>query len=118
MIKLEEIVPYLPYDLRIMYDESEGDNHRFTMVVGDIPSIISFDKIKPMLIPLSELNEDNADFLSGDGYLLVCEDVVDVFTILNSFSYSDVTKLLSKHYDVFGLIEKGLAINKNDIKNE
>jgi len=93
----------------------------------------NFSDIKLALKPLSDLlfNEDQAvyqDFLSdfkeeigGDWSEIMDEGVQHLFENYNSINtvhiealpYSLATWLLSKHYDIFGLIEAKLAVDIN-----
>jgi hypothetical protein len=81
-------------------------------VKGERYRIANNGTLKPILRPLSDLNEDTARILSSDGYMAVMEETLDI----RYLSYSDAVILFKNHYDVFELIEKGLAIDINTIK--
>jgi len=121
-LELKHIAPYLPYGLKMKFTSTyEVDK----LSKEDIVILKQIDEgsicvngyktnnksYKPILHPLSELTSDNAYFLSSNGYMAVCEECV----YIDEMRYSDVEKLIERHYDVFGLIEKGLAIDINTI---
>jgi hypothetical protein len=124
-LELKHIAPYLPYGLNVVFD-----NKISGILSGIRPNLLTelivmeeldnntpiyknwcLDDTKPVLKPLSDLNEDNARFLSSDGYMAVYEECIYV----DEMHYSDVLKLIERHYDVFGLIEQGLAISYDDL---
>jgi hypothetical protein len=124
-LELKHIAPYFPYGLNVVFD-----NKISGILSGIRPNLLTelivmeeldnntpiyknwcLDDTKPVLKPLSDLNEDNARFLSSDGYMAVCEECIYV----DEMHYSDVLKLIERHYDVFGLIEQGLAISYDDL---
>lgn len=68
------------------------------------------DLIKPILRPLSDMTEEEkreADLVRGNG------DGCDNYAVPEAYEFK---YLLSKHFDLFGLIEAGLAIDKTTIK--
>jgi len=101
-LTLKHIAPYLPYGLKIQYNNPSHKTWNTMSLTHMSVDIIPL--WKPILRPLSDLNSDNADFLSSDGYMSVCDD---------EMRYSDVEELIKQHYDVFGLIDNGLAIDIN-----
>lgn len=124
-LEIKHVAPYLPYDLlffryeRRCLDKSvtpviwSKDLHPFQTQLNAVTlNGFNYETSKPILRPLSDLNEDNARFLSSDGYMAVCEECIYV----DEMHYSDVLKLIERHYDVFGLIENGLAISYNELK--
>ena len=88
-LKLKHLAPYLPYDLQVF----EIDN-QYTL---DTDSLNYWNEspaeIKPILRPL-----DGKNFTSRD------------------YTYNEWAFFFEQHYDVFGLIEKGLAIDINTLK--
>jgi len=124
-LELKHIVPYLPYGLKIMTDydgvqevSSLPDFYHVSYYnketdAGDDPHIKS---VRPILHSLSDLTQDSKDYMkfSGDACLSICEES-HLWNLTESWSYDDVSKLFELHYDVFGLIEKGLAIDKNTL---
>jgi len=132
-LELKHLAPYLPYGLKIyacqneyvLELEEEMDNE--TISVRETIE----NNHKPILFPISDLTKEiciNGLFFCPIKCLL--EDVgfdvsefnnsnfnikTDTFTDLDISSFNDVQKLLEWHFDVFGLIEKGLAIDINTL---
>jgi hypothetical protein len=72
-------------------------------------------KIKPVLKPMYELKEKINQYysqLTNDDLERILKETKK-WTRLQSYSY--IRWLLKNHFDVFGLIDKGLAIDKNEI---
>ena len=98
MLKYEYIKPYIPYNLKVsLLGNSEGELlecDQFDCDVSLKNNIVhtSIKNIKPILHPMS--------------------DIVDV----NEMSDNAKKMFLKLHYDIFGLIDKGLAENANDMK--
>lgn len=125
-LTLEHLAPYLPHGLKILkgngftqtlsiYDKGEGSNMSVLNVIQGLA--------KPLLIPLSELNGQNyIDF----GEWVFGQHFQDFHGIGEAFGYLEriwkspitdwpyglLNELISLQYDVFGLIESGLALNK------
>jgi hypothetical protein len=78
----------------------------------------NFDRIKPILRPLSDMTEDELKCLRSErGHLKgVHRDDLKFIIIMNKWSPEDFIFLLSKHFDLFGLIPAGLAIDKTTLK--
>lgn len=106
-----ELIPYKrPYerlDKKILLSEVFGYEH---------------EAYKPILRPLSDLTKDEGfyeqfynAFKDDDEHLdYVCEFKGDLTQTVTSWRC--ISFLVSAHFDVFGLIEKGLAININTLK--
>jgi hypothetical protein len=136
-LELKHLAPYLPYELLL-----KGNIESWKMT-GDNISYVEQVQAKPILRPLSDLvNEINVDgkrfipiehFEAGSvyrdykgvktsvyiSYDLCGETFTDAICIGGSIKDTDykyVELLLKWHFDVFRLIEDGLAINMNDIK--
>ena len=136
-MKLEHLAPYLPYGLKVQGQPTKeivelgGLDGDIALLVGR--GRIDFFDIKPILHPLSELTkeiEHNGeklkpiwklyDAIVGKGensniaeMILnrVLKKEIDI-EVLPHFVY---VKLFEWHFDVFGLIEKGEAIDINTI---
>ena len=140
-LELKHLTPYLPYGLKdvgghyyVGICTSNPDKYGTVDRNGNIYESRMFlmaeqengaitweahsNMVLPILIPLSDLSKDE---LRGQGFwhhidYLTHEHQAEPkrFPILDA-PYEMVEYLLSKHYDIFGLIEKGLAINKNTL---
>ena len=131
-LELKHIAPYLPYGLKaqlIIKDKvvETGEirsvtHHDFathptkiSINYGDAEHIWMF---KPILRPLSDLSDEYIDSLTNDlddrGRF---RDCVNMKLFKPEFlGYYLVQLLLENHFDIFGLIDSGLAIDKNTIK--
>ena len=98
-LELKHLAPYLPYGLKVFL--VNHNYHEYPMTSENIITIEGTIR-KPILRPLSDLDlpEDN-EFNTPEN--------------LQGCTFGYVTGLISEHYDVFGLIEKGLAIDINTI---
>ena len=129
-LTIEHLAPYLPYGLQIHWNTSKR-----TSIVRMQPSNISDVEIyttnfKPILRPLSDLTkeiEHNGETLIVMHRILesYCFDVSKMTNeevrqysesmIEVDMAYQTGVILFTYHFDVFGLIERGLAININDV---
>jgi hypothetical protein len=129
-LELKHLAPYLPYGLNIKII----DNIR-NYKVGQIRELkvqlfwdfskSERDIIKPILRPLSDLTtshnifEDKAICFIDESDNGGSFTIDDIYFKYKESSFSDWRNayllLLENHFDVFGLIEKGLAININDL---
>ena len=133
-LELKHITPYLPYKLKCQYTDTFGEVRIGTLnlIHKDKFGVDScFDEnLKPILHPLSDLTKeievngkiivpieelnkeigcgynrtDDILWITDNSYLGFCENYVPFYE-----------KLLEWHFDIFGLIEKGLAININTL---
>lgn len=137
-LELKHLAPYLPYKLRVLHTESSREgyftseetietlSHECVCFVNSFnsPADYYYDEIdvliKPILRPLSDLTKE----------ILFEENIVIPFDVLNwdieftnavinniipvlGLAYSDIEYLQKLHFDVFGLIPKGLAVDVN-----
>lgn len=116
-LELKHLTPYLPYGLKIRNQAFRIDyvNKEFGVLNGIYPLYkdekcywqyttsenstgSSLKNCKPILRPLSDLTKE-----------------YDLDNSYEGWQSEWIEHLLSKHFDVFGLIEKGLAIDINTI---
>jgi hypothetical protein len=123
-LKLEHLAPYLPYGLKV------GKLHYLHsgVGIGSIDHLLTTKskQYKPILRPLYDLTRSE---LERQGYW----HHIDWLTYelqtskinngskglekhINDAPYEMIVYLLSKHYDVFGLIDKDLAISHSDVE--
>ena len=126
-LELKHLAPYLPYSLKYLYNDEileldglDVNQDVFNCDMGETP----FENIKPILRPLSDLTKQHeADMteysdiervvFSGNPsnlYFTNTEEKTYLDDYVDSLNY-----LLSHHFDVFGLIEAGLAIDINTL---
>lgn len=127
-LELKHLAPYLPYFIDVQWLR-EDDNKliKMKLVMGDYPFLINKHKAKPILKPLHDLTRGE---LEKQGYW----HHIDWLTYelqtskrnnglkglekhINDAPYEMIQYLFSKHYDVFGLIDKGLAYSYSDVQS-
>lgn len=129
-LELKHIAPYLPYGVKAIYQDDvcyiNGiylDGSIF-VVTSDGGEYTNLTQIKPILRPLSDLtieiyndlsesypNTPNWDMYHKIWYtskIPLHETIIE---------YCVFEKLTEWHFDVFGLIDKGLAIDINTLNN-
>lgn len=138
-LTIKELAPYLPYGLKIF---SEDGNSYDVITDIQIAHIIKHNRIgevKPILRPLSDLTKEikvngekfvpieyfelgddyneSVDYGNGNIKLIgLLKDMAKYnFIDSNYMPYYVVQKLFEWHFDVFGLIEKRLAIDINTL---
>lgn len=138
MIQLHEIVGYLPYELKVLrtfnseimimngislpntIEALEIDNLQICALLAFGNCEIDLDEeFKPLLLPLSALTEE----IEVNKEKFVPSDVLNTdFTALMNQKedimfgqYNKVLELLQWHFDIHGLIERGLAIDKRSV---
>ncbi len=124
-LTLEHLAPYLPYGLKLFYADGSIRELRYLDVTGICPVF------KPILRPLCDLTKeiehnserfvpknriDQYTQVGGDGKLYLLVDGALWSCNPLSWDYSTVLKLISWHFDVFGFIDNGLAIDFNTLK--
>lgn len=128
-LELKHLAPYLPYSLKV---EMEGKKCNVAWMstkniavhrpcgIGDYKRIqwkYAHLNIKPFLKPLSQLNNNEwkSIFVQSD-----IDDILDKYRIdgtLDCVEHYLVQILVKHHFDISGLIEAGLAIDINTLKN-
>ena len=143
MITIKQLAPYLPYKVKIQIETTDiryetmigiapNDDDKYFKIQGD-----KFDLInelswglncycKPVLRPLSDLSKKikhNNETLIPTRVLELRLGINDEYfgwddhkTLLEWLSYDAVKLLLEWHFDIFGLIPEGLAVDMNTIK--
>lgn len=142
-IELKHLACYLPYGLKIMAKiESQIENHPFEHcdivnvnllsksltirhMVGidkDVEYITykNFEDIKPILRPLSDYKDVNEDAMVNLNIdisdQLIIADCANGYFNPQDLMYRVAEICFENHIDVFGLIDKGLAIDINTLK--
>lgn len=140
-LELKHLAAYLPYKLQVKLNNNvvwkpnggekpilKGASATLTTaLLDDINEGVydSLAKFNPILRPLSdflkETEIDGIKFTPKDEFDKVCNWNYGTWYGMSSYKimkycpYSDLELLLKWHFDVFGLIEKGLAISINDV---
>lgn len=130
MTTLEKLSAYLPYQLMCWVDKNK--KARMDSVYADgtctfhelVESEKGFKYITPMLKPIREADKYiQKEFLKHDKGLWCDENCINLFCKsklrtseelseldLSKLPYDSIQWLLKNHYDVFGMIEAGEAI--------
>ena len=133
-LELKHLAPYLPYDLECkVWKPAHIHNNKVVKLVGLINKDCGcftqnnyyYDEFKPILRPLSDLTkviQHNGDeFIPYIEYNYISEFLEELstldYTYMDHVQYKVINVLFELHFDVFGLIEKGLAIDINTIKS-
>lgn len=120
-MKLENLAPYLPYRLK-SYTLYDGNVLVRDITVNNVMAFVDGDiNSRPILRPLSDLTKEIEH--NGEKFVPV-ENLNPSLRSLKGFEtliknqiimYEDAIKLFKWHFDVFGLIEKGEAIDINTL---
>jgi len=135
-LELKHLSPYLPYGLSVKcmgeyMEDSDEDNPtpKLFELIGLLKNkasvsfhgnkeVFHYEDLFPILRPLSDLTKE----IEIDGKRFVSNQYLKdnyigemMHTNLASWSHRVVSKLFEWHFDVFGLIEKGLAIDINTL---
>lgn len=143
-IELKRLAPYLPYELRCQVTEKDAKGSdpeiavlkaiytNNTYVFYDlVESHKGFRSVKPILHPLSDLEnmfesdtfeiKEFAEYVGGDwcdiyddAIIHIAENIHTGINIL-ALPYHLTEWLILLHFDVFGLIKEGLAIDINTL---
>ena len=131
-LELKHLAAYLPYNLKVIRNGFIGD---LIAIMNDEDSIAeSFEfkvscsnwwenntdknHYKPILRPLSDLIKDEWSkvFLDSD-----IDNILSFYQVdknLDCIEHYLVNLLLKNHFDIYGLIEAGLAIDINTLNSE
>lgn len=129
-LQLKHLAPYLPYQVKITF--YDGRVHWNIMSPNHLQEINNSDvrKFKLILRPLSDLTKEIDSTRIGGESDVTYMDVVEAFDSsgchinysdlhkinhIHEYSFGVIQQLIEWHFDVFGLIEKGLAIDMNTI---
>ena len=135
-LELKHLSPYLPYGLKARI-KVFGDNETISCIEGlnefevelsgirkTVTEFFDYENIEPILHPLSDLTkeievngerfvpiEKVQDWNTSIDFAKEFEALLEDERWLSTTSYLLVELLFEWHFDVFGLIEKGLAID-------
>ena len=139
-LELKHLSGYLPYGLKVYRENKSIDSDIFVIVGASKTnvflqnsglSVVDIERIKPILRPLSDLTKEIE--VCGEKFVPLTEllvlsnfdidkmtwnqqlEFVDSFTNTLFMTFEDAQKLLEWHFDIHGLIEKGLAIDINTL---
>jgi hypothetical protein len=137
----KELTPYLPYGINIQWIRPYDNTKQIsTLTIGDYSYLIEGYNGKPILRPLSDITKEiehngekfvpmkwfenniHEDIRFYQSYKyngsleinIVTENYCQTIDLFNG--YIIVQKLLEWHFDIFELIERGLAVDINTLK--
>ena len=126
-LELKHIAPYLPYGLSVITDDELESKVSIVDAKNDMLYILNYhyklNWVKPLLRPISdlfkgsktaikEIIELNDSYDYNNSFTEVYDSNEDYYLDFNNaktLPYQVVEILFKYHFDVFGLIEKGLA---------
>lgn len=116
-LELKHLVPYLPYKIWFIYEGKKLLSKGIYSIKGTwylkaTGGVYDIDKCKPILRPLSNLTKRDAreHNYPDEGHL-------ERSLLSGHAPYEVWNEYVKEHFDVFGLIEKGLAIDINTLNN-
>lgn len=122
---LKHVSAYLPHGVNMRFQKFNGKYDYFKLAPENLDFVLNGPNKQFVLRPLSDLvNEIEVD---GKKFTPVNElspystsrlDVDGWDKDVSDMPHLDVQKLLFWHFDIFGLIESGDAVNFNDVKEE
>lgn len=125
VLTLEHLAPYLPYETPIMplyRSMSMGLGYNEITLSFDVMHYFQIEDINPILRPLSEYKDINSKSMNNlDTDLQIQVEIWDLANkkiAFQSISYGTAMECFANHIDIFGLIDKGLAIDINSIEGK
>lgn len=126
-IKLSEICGYLPYGLSINNKNEElraivNPDGVETLFRGHLINYYELEEIKPILSPLKDIYTHKYKPKYAKGMHVISEIIpmyyLEMIKIgqVKEIPYDWFELLLKEHFDVYGLINRGLAIDINSLK--
>ena len=133
-LELKHIAPYLPYDLKIEYIMYGLKKISEISLLSPFGLALynnhwrAFEMVKPILKDIddfdpSEKRSEVEEFVGIGNWCEAYDEYMDIFE--DNIGSSEALVLqapqpifnyfLSQHYDVFGLISKGLAISESEV---
>lgn len=120
-LELKHIAPYLPYNVYVGDGRTpfKLTEHNFTNVFKYLTTIY--------LHPLSDLKKEirhkdvdfiPVEFLIKEGFNVSDKWIESGFIDIIRSDYEFIQLLLEWHFDIYGLIENGLAVDINTLNND
>ncbi|WP_286894999.1 MULTISPECIES: hypothetical protein [Sphingobacterium] len=133
-LTLEVLAAYLPYEPKMQVKREDGSTDLITLNANKILLVLDgyyWGTEKLILRPMSDLTKDiehkgqkftpmtaiSKRFdMNVVEHCFIEQNAPTNYRWIKTFRYDVVQTLISWHFDVFGLIEKGLAIDLNTVK--
>lgn len=118
-LELKHIAPYLPYGVKV-YDSNAYPvcgffelNHNGGTGRIAISELSASPKLyKIALRPMSDLDTDDDAWYQKKTSI---EYAIEFNSVIHDLDYSTVQLMIANHFDVFGLIDQGLAVDINHL---
>ncbi len=128
-LTIKELAPYLPYGLQIMNEQGTGVQTLNNQSISHIILYNRIHKIKPILRPLDltkEIEHNGKRFVPVryfEDNLGFCKEYHSYIFRLKNIEYFKINylpliiiqKILEWHFDIFGLLDKNLAVDINTV---
>ncbi len=125
-MELKHLAAYLPYNVKVTSNIDKGFYLTTSIFDTSIYQYRSWEKLKLLLHPLSDLTKEievnGEKFVPIDKLTEGCHEhnakeklIYDIIHFPELLPYFKVQLLLKWHFDVFDLIEKGEAIDRNTL---
>lgn len=126
-LELKHLAPYLPYGITGQFNLNQiREDYKIelrTKIMREDNVDFFLKYCKPILRPLSDLTKDNFELIykgtddNSDIIKYLSEHINNGkgHIAIQQIDYWRVVVLLKHHFDVFGLIDKGLAIDINTL---
>ena len=144
-LELKHLSPYLPYGLKMIFEGKGGRIVEVTglrvagisektsnlLYFNSISETLAVGYFKPILRPISDLIQrlDFFEIGNENGYMVefdhenfkIIQDLKNIAEFRDYFSFQFLpnivaSQLIEWNFDVFGLIEKGLAVSIHDVE--
>lgn len=117
-LELKHLAPYLPYGLKgvsrsgTVFNLGVHSNMRGRGIETRSIDVWISEEYKPILRPLSDKKKHFDQYIKQhwSSFEYYCECILD-----GEISYSEMEELIANHYDVFGLLDAGLAISYKEV---
>jgi hypothetical protein len=125
-LELKHLAPYLPYGVSVKWFRRDDSTFQTSVLtISDYP-FLTKQLFKPILRPLNSISDLGLymdmyedDHHNNDDYLFELVDHGGNISLadVNNLPYYVHSWLCKHHFDVFGLINQGLAIDETTISN-
>ena len=130
-LELKHLAPYLPYELNYNEIKTFGITSK-PIKISSLSLLVNaryrYNEIIIYLRPLSDLTKeiehDGRKFVPVNCFFREASEMLKKELLITSgriipefLNYQIISKLFEWHFDVFGLIDKGLAIDINEMNN-
>jgi hypothetical protein len=122
-LELKHLSSYLPYGVNVFINDCKADGvkpiHKLHMYIGigSINHVLNSKRYQLILRPISDLTKKEINTFSVSTRMAL-RGVYNEEKLFSRISYYELHWLVEKHFDIYGLIEAGLAIDINTLKTK